>query len=134
MNEVIHSFSIFKPLQQRGKATGLIVQGEHDLVNHRQSRSTKFGKYSCLSHPVLKQRQDVRLRPISPERLCTNARMRLSCVEMGCHTAIFGLLIKANVCTKQYEQANKQKLGDPEYSKASKGTHILMIYQYFRLC
>jgi hypothetical protein len=97
MNKTICGFSVLDSFQQRGKAVRLIVQWKPDLVNRHQGRSTRFGKYSCLSHSVLEQSQDVRLGSISPEGICSSTRVRLSRIQLACDLTTFGLLIKANV-------------------------------------
>jgi hypothetical protein len=66
-------------------------------VNRRQGRSTRFGMYSCLSHSVLEQSQDVCLGSISLEGICSSTRVHLSRIQLGYDSMTFGLLIKANV-------------------------------------
>jgi hypothetical protein len=36
-NKVVNSFPVLESLQQGRKTIGLVVQGKHHLVNHRQS-------------------------------------------------------------------------------------------------
>jgi hypothetical protein len=53
--------------------------------------------YSCLSHSVLEQSQDVCLGSISLEGIYSSTRVHLSRIQLGYDSMTFGLLIKANV-------------------------------------
>jgi hypothetical protein len=102
-NKMVHGFSVLEPLQQCRKTVGLVIQMEHNLMNHQQGISTGFGKNTWLSHSILEQGQDLRFRPISPEIVCSLTSMRLSRVQMGSHPTRLSLLIKADICKSQIQ-------------------------------
>jgi hypothetical protein len=66
MHESVDGFSILESAQQSREAIGLIVQGEHGLVNDCKSSAARLSQRPRLGDPILEYSQLPSFRAISP--------------------------------------------------------------------
>jgi hypothetical protein len=99
--EAVDGFSILESAQQSRKATRLIVQREHCLVNNLKSGAACLSQHPGLGDPILEYGQLLSFRAISPEIIGDRIGMRLGYTKMRVHATSLSFAVKTRICIQR---------------------------------